>query len=99
MSLSMMYAAPALLMNILAFCVYGVDKFKSQHDFWRTPEATLLWLAFLGGSLGALLGMFVFRHKTQHKRFRRLVPLFLVLHVCFLYFILNGPVIKFTNIL
>ena len=67
--------------NLLAFALYGVDKVKSKKGAWRIPEATLLLVAFLGGSVGALLGMEVFRHKTRHAKFRILVPLFLILHI------------------
>ncbi len=67
--------------NLLAFVLYGVDKLKAKKGAWRIPEATLLLVAFLGGSLGALLGMEVFRHKTKHATFRILVPLFLILHI------------------
>ena len=70
-----------LLMNLLAFILYGVDKHKARKGAWRIPEATLLLAAFLGGSLGALLGMEIFRHKTKHTKFRVLVPLFLILHI------------------
>jgi len=67
--------------NLLAFVLYGVDKLKAKKGAWRIPEATLLLVAFLGGSAGALLGMEVFRHKTKHAKFRILVPLFLILHI------------------
>ena len=67
--------------NLLAFALYGVDKVKAKKGAWRIPEATLLLVAFLGGSVGALLGMEVFRHTTRHLKFRILVPLFLILHI------------------
>ncbi len=67
--------------NLLAFFLYGADKLKAKKGAWRIPEATLLLVAFLGGSLGALLGMELFRHKTRHAKFRVLVPLFLILHI------------------
>ena len=67
--------------NLLAFVLYGVDKLKAKRHAWRIPEATLLTAAALGGSLGALLGMEIFRHKTKHVKFKVLVPLFLILHI------------------
>ena len=67
--------------NLLAFALYGVDKVKAKKGAWRIPESTLLLVAFLGGSLGALLGMELFRHKTKHAKFKALVPLFLILHI------------------
>ena len=80
-----------LSVNLLAFCMYGLDKLKAKRGAWRIPEATLLLVAALGGSLGALLGMELFRHKTKHARFRVLVPLFLVLHIVLgVYAVRNG---------
>ena len=67
--------------NLFTFILYGVDKLKAKRGAWRIPEATLLLAAALGGSLGALLGMELFRHKTKHWQFKILVPLFLVLHI------------------
>ena len=67
--------------NLVAFLLYGLDKLKAKRGAWRIPEATLLLLALLGGSLGAFLGMEVFRHKTRHVKFKVLVPVFLLLHI------------------
>lgn len=66
--------------NIAAFLLYGVDKKRARKRQWRISEKTLLGVAAMGGSLGALLGMYCFRHKTKHWRFRILLPLFLLLH-------------------
>ena len=71
-----------LLINLLGFVLYGVDKAKSKHKgSRRIPERTLLWVARLGGGLGCWLGMMLFRHKTKHTRFMILVPLWTVLWV------------------
>ncbi|MDO5443293.1 MAG: DUF1294 domain-containing protein [Bacteroidia bacterium] len=70
-----------LAVNLATFIIYGWDKLCAKKDWWRIPEKVLLGFAFIGGSLGALLGMRVFHHKTKHKKFIILVPLFLVLHV------------------
>ncbi|MBP3740747.1 MAG: DUF1294 domain-containing protein [Bacteroidales bacterium] len=67
-----------LAVNLLTFATYGIDKYKARHARWRVREASLLLLAALGGSIGALLGMHLFRHKTQHKKFRYGVPLILL---------------------
>ena len=64
--------------NILTFIVYGVDKWRAVHNRWRIPEATLLGLAIIGGSIGALLGMKVWHHKTKHKKFVLGLPLILI---------------------
>ena len=70
-----------LAVNLLTFIIYGIDKWKSRHNRWRIPEATLLLLAALGGSIGALLAMRAFRHKTQHKKFRYGVPAILLVQL------------------
>ena len=67
--------------NIIAFFLYGIDKWKARHDKWRVTEARLITISLLGGSLGAFLGMKVWHHKTQHPRFRYGLPLILFLHL------------------
>ncbi len=57
------------LMSIAAFCFYAADKAKAKKHAWRVPEKVLLGLGFLGGAVGALLGMKVLRHKTKHWYF------------------------------
>lgn len=65
--------------NLIAFVVYGVDKWKAKHKKWRVPEHTLLLLAFVGGCVGAAVGMGLFHHKTRKFKFRLCIPLALVL--------------------
>ena len=78
----MKYILAALIaINLLTFVLYGTDKAKAKKNKWRISEAVLLTAAFLGGSLGALLGMQLFRHKTRPRKVNILVPLFLVLHI------------------
>ena len=67
--------------NLVAFFLYGIDKWKSRHDKWRITEARLITIALLGGSLGAFLGMKVWHHKIQHPRFRYGLPLILFLQI------------------
>ena len=67
--------------NVVTFVVYGIDKRKAVRSKWRIPEATLLLLAAIGGSIGAWLGMRVWHHKTLHKKFRYGVPLIIVLQL------------------
>ena len=55
--------------NLVSFTLYGLDKLKAKKGLWRIRESTLLLIAALGGSVGALLGMEVFRHKTKHWYF------------------------------
>lgn len=73
-----------IIINLLSFLLYGIDKWKAKADKWRVSEKTLLLTALIGGSAGALIGMQVFRHKTQHWKFRILVPVFLILHAALL---------------
>lgn len=70
-----------ILMNLIAFALYGIDKRRAKQGAWRISEYTLLLVALLGGSLGALLGMRYFRHKTRHRKFRYGVPLILLLQL------------------
>lgn len=70
-----------IIINIVAFAAYGIDKWKAKKDKWRTPEKTLILIAAIGGALGAYAGMKYFRHKTQHKKFTICVPLFLFLWI------------------
>ena len=67
-----------VLINIVTFLLYGWDKFCAQHQWRRISEMTLLLAAAIGGSLGALLGMKIFHHKTLHLKFRLGVPLLLL---------------------
>ena len=68
-----------LIVNIFTFIVYGVDKLKAKEHWWRISEATLLFLAVGGGSVGAWVGMKVWHHKTMHKKFKYGVPIILLL--------------------
>ena len=70
-----------IAINIVTFLVYGIDKWKAKQGSWRISEATLLILAVIGGSIGALRGMKVWRHKTQHKKFKYGLPLILIIQI------------------
>ena len=70
-----------IAVNLVSFALYGLDKVKAKRGLWRIRESTILLVAALGGSLGALLGMELFRHKTKHWTFKILIPLFLLLHM------------------
>lgn len=70
-----------IFINILAFLLCGIDKFKAKRGLWRIKERTLFMSAILGGSLGLLLGMRLFRHKTMHKSFTVGVPLILACQI------------------
>ena len=83
-----------IFINVVTFLVYGIDKWRStsgrllstgrkkaKQGSWRISEATLLILAVIGGSIGALLGMKIWHHKTMHKKFKFGLPLILIIQI------------------
>ena len=70
-----------VLINLIAFGAFGIDKWKARNNAWRIPEATLFLLAIIGGSIGAKLGMHVWHHKTKHLSFIIGIPVILLLQV------------------
>lgn len=70
-----------IIINLISFVIYGVDKNKAKKRLWRIPEATLLGLALIGGSVGAYIGMKSFHHKTKHIKFYLGVPIIFLLQV------------------
>ena len=78
-----------IVINIVTFQVYGIDKWKAKQGSWRISEATLLILAVIGGSIGALFGMRVWHHKTMHKKFKYGLPLILLVQIALIYLILD----------
>ena len=76
-----------IVINIVTFFVYGIDKWKAKQGSWRISEATLLLLAVIGGSIGALSGMQIWNHKTMHKKFKYGLPLILLAQIALIYFI------------
>ena len=73
-----------LIVNIIAFFLMGIDKKKAQTGAWRIPEKTLFLSALLGGGVGAIAGMQLFRHKTRHRSFVIGMPLILLAWVILL---------------
>ena len=67
--------------NVVTFFLYGIDKWRAKHSKWRIEESTLLWWAAFGGSIGALLGMKAWHHKTLHRKFKYGVPAILIAQV------------------
>lgn len=78
-----------LFINVVALIMYGVDKYKAVHSAWRISERVLLLVALIGGAMGAMIGMYLFCHKTRHARFVVLVPLFLVAQLYLVYLLLT----------
>ena len=75
--------AVLLVMNVITFFGYASDKRKAKKGAWRTPEATLIGLAWAFGSVGAMIGMYGCRHKTKHIKFIILVPMAFIVHCAF----------------
>lgn len=69
------------IINAVAFLLMLVDKYKAKKNLWRIPERTLIGVAAIGGSVGALAGMYFVRHKTKHLKFTVGIPVILFLHV------------------
>jgi uncharacterized membrane protein YsdA (DUF1294 family) len=81
------------VINVVTFFVYGIDKWKAKKSKWRTRETALLGLAVLGGSVGAWLGMKVWHHKTQHKKFKYGVPAIIIIQLALIvYFIITNTI-------
>lgn len=71
------------IVNLIAFAMMGIDKRRAQKGLWRIPEGTLILSAVVGGSIGALAGMYLFRHKTRKKRFTVGIPVILAMQAGF----------------
>ena len=67
--------------NVITFMVYGIDKLKAKKGKWRIPEATLLLLAIVGGSIGGWCEMKVWHHKTMHKKFKYGIPMIIAVQI------------------
>ena len=76
------------VINVVTFFMYGIDKWKAKKSKWRIRETALLGLAVLGGSIGAWLGMKVWHHKTQHKKFKYGVPAIITVQLALIGYIL-----------
>ncbi|HAE80366.1 MAG: DUF1294 domain-containing protein [Clostridium sp.] len=78
-----------LLLNLVSFLLFGLDKWKAMHGRWRIPESTLLLSAALGGSTGAFLGMKMFHHKTRKAKFYLGVPALWIIQVILLWYLMH----------
>ena len=79
-----------IIINVVTFFIYGLDKSKAKARQWRIPEAQLIFLAVIGGSVGALAGMKVFHHKTRKPKFKIGVPTILIIQLVIIYFLFSG---------
>lgn len=83
-------------MNIVGFAIMGIDKRKAIKRTFRIPEATLFIVALIGGSIGSIAGMQVFRHKTRHWYFVLGMPAILIIQIALLVLLLTSPIEFFT---
>lgn len=81
-----------IIMNIIGFALMGIDKHKAKKRAFRIPEATLFTVALIGGSIGSILGMYTFRHKTRHRSFVYGMPAILIIQVILVILILTAPI-------
>ena len=79
-----------LIVNALGFLLMLVDKRKAQKNLWRIPESTLFLIAAIGGSIGSIVGMYNFRHKTKHWQFVIGMPAILILQLALVYLLLKA---------
>lgn len=77
------------IMTLVGFLTMGSDKKRAEKKRWRIPEKTLFLIAILGGSLGSVLGMQLFRHKTKHWYFALFMPLILLAHIALMILFFN----------
>lgn len=82
-----------VIINLIAFAIFGIDKKRAKKGQWRIPEKTLFLSAILGGSIGAILGMYIFRHKTKHWYFRIGIPAILILQIAAVYWLSQKGII------
>lgn len=80
-----------IIMNLIGFLLMGIDKYRAKKRAFRIPEATLFIVAVIGGSIGSIIGMYAFRHKTRHWRFVYGMPFILFLQILLFVALLNAP--------
>lgn len=78
-----------VVVNLVAFIMYGIDKSRAIKKEWRISEKSLILVSVAGGAFGALLGMHVFRHKTRHIKFQLIIPLTVIVHFVVIYFLIK----------
>ena len=71
-----------IVINLIGFCIMGLDKYKAKKGKWRTPEKTLFSITLLGGGIGTTAGMYHFRHKTKKLKFTIGMPTILIAEIC-----------------
>ena len=85
-----------IIVNVAGFATMGIDKGRARRKVWRIPESTLFLIALIGGSIGSLLGMYGFRHKTRHWYFVWGMPAILILQAALILYLLFASPLSFT---
>ncbi len=70
-----------IIINLIGFILMGIDKYKARKEIWRIKEFTLIFISFVGGSIGSLIGMVIFKHKIHKKKFYIGIPLIYILNL------------------
>ncbi len=83
------------VMNLIGFAIMGIDKRRAEKKLWRIPESTLFIIALIGGSIGSIIGMRVFHHKTRHWYFVYGMPAILILQIAAVIALIYSP-LQFT---
>ena len=96
MEVILILAIYALVVNLIAFCMMGIDKRKARRKAFRIPESTLFVMALIGGSIGSIAGMYLFRHKTQHWYFVFGMPAILLAQLAVILYLLFASPFSFT---
>ncbi|AIY80808.1 DUF1294 domain-containing protein [Clostridium botulinum] len=78
-----------LFINFIGFCIMLIDKNRAIRKEWRVPEKTLIGISIIGGSIGMLLGMFTFRHKTKHLKFLLGIPVIIIIQFYIVIYLCN----------
>ncbi|MCM1145400.1 MAG: DUF1294 domain-containing protein [Blautia sp.] len=81
-----------VIINFIGFAIMGIDKRKARKRAWRIPESTLFIIALIGGSLGSLIGMHLFHHKTRHWYFLYGIPVILFLQIAAVLILVYSPI-------
>ncbi|MPM55251.1 hypothetical protein SDC9_102044 [bioreactor metagenome] len=78
-----------MIINVIGFFIMSIDKKKAIKNVYRIPEKNLFFICIVGGSLGMLIGMYKFHHKTKHNKFVYGVPLLLISNIIMIYSIMK----------
>ena len=82
-----------VIINLTAFAIFGIDKKRAKKGQWRIPEKTLFLSAIPGGRIGAILGMYIFHHKTKHWYFQFGIPAIMIVQIAAVYWLSQKGVI------